>query len=378
MDKSILIFDDEFTGHHPVYIKYLYEYSINYSNVNFIFVVHKNLEYIFMSKPDNVLVSFLSDIEINSILFSKLNRSLRLTILLNKYIKLYKPSKIFLISLISFLPFGIFLNSKNNISGIIYQIYLYRWRTSNLKTRLFDIVKYLLLTKFKIINNIYILNDDFSVRYFNKIYKSNKFCYLPDPLINIEPDKLTNFKLTDDKFSNKIICLHFGYLESRKGTLEILKSIAQLNKNDDGKYLFVFAGKISEEIRISFYTIYNSIEDKSNIIIHDFHLDNIFLQSLVLSSDLILIPYKNVFQSSGVIGLACQFNKPVVVSKNGLLGKLVKRYKLGYLIEDTSAVCLTEFLLIFNKHKFVHNILYLKNKSSSDFSSMILNKFIYE
>lgn len=377
MHKTILIFDDEFNGHHPDYLKYLYDSSSDYLDVYFIFIVHKNLEYIFTKYINNTKVIYLSDFESKKLLHKKYFKSFYLTILLNKYIKIYRPSEIFLISLISILPFGIFLKSNNKISGIIYQIYLYRWASTDLKTRIFDIIKYRLLTLFSVFNNIFILNDTFSAKYLCKIYKSNKFCYVPDPLIKIESNKLVNLGLDDRRFQNRTVCLHLGYLESRKGTLEIIQSIANLNNEDSKKYLFIFGGKISDEIKISFYSIYNSISHKSNIIIHDYYLSNEFLQSLIFSSDLILIPYKNVYQSSGVLGLSCQFSKPVVVSKRGLLGKLVKKYKLGYIIEETSVLCITEFLKKYETKLFNPNSTYLINKLPTDFSGQILNKLIH-
>lgn len=52
--------------------------------------------------------------------------------------------------------------------------------------------------------------------------------------------------------------------------------------------------------------------------------------------DAILIPYKNTAQSSGLLGYAAQFNKPLLAPSNGLIGKLVNEYKLGYLLDNLS------------------------------------------
>ena len=59
---------------------------------------------------------------------------------------------------------------------------------------------------------------------------------------------------------------------------------------------------------------------------------------LVFSSDKILLPYNLVDMSSGSIAYAAQFNKPVYVPSTGLLSKLVKKYKIGKVVDDFSDV----------------------------------------
>ena len=54
------------------------------------------------------------------------------------------------------------------------------------------------------------------------------------------------------------------------------------------------------------------------------------LASLCAASDLLLMPYLETAQSSGVIGYASQFGTPVLASDRGLIGKLVRRYGLGW------------------------------------------------
>jgi hypothetical protein len=51
------------------------------------------------------------------------------------------------------------------------------------------------------------------------------------------------------------------------------------------------------------------------------------------SSDVLFALISWTYQSSGVIGYSIQFNKPVIVSDQGLLGKLVRNNKIGITYE---------------------------------------------
>lgn len=56
------------------------------------------------------------------------------------------------------------------------------------------------------------------------------------------------------------------------------------------------------------------------------------------------MPYKVNTQSSGIIGYASQFNTPVLALAEGLIGKLVSKYKLGYTINEISPKAIAEFI----------------------------------
>jgi hypothetical protein len=84
-----------------------------------------------------------------------------------------------------------------------------------------------------------------------------------------------------------------------------------------------------------------------------------------------LIPYKNSEQSSGVLGYAAQFNIPVVGPSSGLLGKLIKKNKLGYTINDITSASLAYFI---SNSKNNENIIinnYLDNRTVSTFIETI-------
>lgn len=366
--KTILIFDVEVSGHHLEYIHHLHCLA-SQSKDKFIFCLPN--EFIKVKaqfeweQSDNIVFDLFNYNNQSTSYSSILNSSYKKCKILKKYTKKYNPSNIFLISLMHFLPFLPFiLSPKTKVSGIIYQIYLYRWKSSKFTTKCSDIIKYILLTFANCIQKVYILNDRPASIILNRIYHTHKYTFIPDPFIpvKINPIEIINRQsLEIDKY--KIIFLHMGDMRKRKGTLEILDSISYINTNLQSKLCFIFAGKISDEIKDSFYKKCAQISKNIQIIVFDQFCDYRFLASLCSLSDYMLIPYKFVNQSSGIIGYSAQFQLPVIGPKEGLIGKLIKRYKLGYTIPNINHLSIAEFL---NNNPLSNNRKDISNKYLTD------------
>lgn len=145
-----------------------------------------------------------------------------------------------------------------------------------------------------------------------------------DPLINLK----LHYQISDDK----IVCSHFGALTERKGTLDILEAILETDKSHIKKFTFIFAGRVSLDIKQRFYELLAKAKMKTNIIVIDEYVDYGFICNICQISDFVIIPYKNTAQSSGVIAYCAQFNVPVVGPRTGLLGKNNKEKSFGYFI----------------------------------------------
>ena len=70
--------------------------------------------------------------------------------------------------------------------------------------------------------------------------------------------------------------------------------------------------------------------------------DYSFLGELCFECDAILAPYLDSARSSGIIGHASQYHKPIIAPSSGLIGRLVKKYKLGYLLPTISPYSLCD------------------------------------
>ena len=378
--ENVLVFDDKIDGHHLEYVHHIYTRSLSIKDKNFFFLLPPEFELLkeifIWPKTDNIHVFHLSNNEINSLKNKNwILKSLIISKIIKKAVKKYNIQKIFLVSLISVLPFlPFFLNKKIKVSGIIYLIYLYRWKNSNFLSKGLDVIKFLILSKFLIFDNLFLLNDQISPIIINKKFKTTKFKYLPDPINYINYNALFDLrsKLNIDKFS--VIYSHFGALDERKGTLEILKAISLSNLTLKDKYNFIFAGKVNSSIKYEFYQLIDQLKNKAVIHVYDEFVDSDFIASLCSASNYLLIPYANVCQSSGVLSYAAQFKVPVIGPKLGLLGKLIKRYRMGYLLEDGSSNSIKNFLNFKDKFglmKVSNN--YIKGRSINDFSDEILN-----
>jgi hypothetical protein len=378
MQKRTLIFDDSVEGHHLEFIHHLYEGASKIKNEEFIFILHPDFQYtkkkLFWNSCTSITIEFISEKDIKLLKKTKLVKSYLLCRILKKATKKYNVTNVFLISLMSFMPFiPFFFNKKIKISGIIYLIYLYRWYNLNLQSRVFDVVKYIIFSQSKIFSNIFLLNDNIAPIYLNRKFKSKVFKYLPDPFMPPPKGELKNLRDDLNIPTEKNVFFHFGALSERKGTIEILKAIIDSDEFKMKNCCFVFAGKISEDIKETFYTILKKAELKTQIIIFDEFCDYNFIGSLCLTSDFLLIPYKESAQSSGVLGYANQFKIPIVGPRTGLIGKLIKRYKMGVLLEDCSSVSLKTFFNNIENINLKINTNYIDNRKVSIFINTILN-----
>lgn len=344
--KRILIFDTEVAGHHVEYLHHLLIKARN-SQDEYIFCVSEDFINVKGTEFDwnygnNVIFKYVNTDKANEEV-SMLKKAYRKSKLLHSVIKSCDVTHIFLISLITFIPFlPFFVPSRIKVSGIIYNIYLYRWKKSSAFLKILDVLKYIVLSYSKCIDRVYILNDAASARVLNRIYKTKKYRYLVDPYVplqNVEepiPD-------TWD-FSSKKIYFHFGAMADRKGTLEILKSLEFISSEVCSNSIFIFAGKVGENIKAEFYRLVNLYKKKTNLIVIDRFCSYGLIATVSKKANLLLMPYKVNTQSSGIIGYASQFNTPVLASAEGLIGKLVSKYKLGYTINEISPKAIAEFI----------------------------------
>lgn len=98
----------------------------------------------------------------------------------------------------------------------------------------------------------------------------------------------------------------------------ISKAIDLMDRSSISDKVFVFAGRVSKEIKDEFYKLMKNVDGKARIVVYDESFSYEHLRDLCFNCDCVLIPYKNPNQSSGVIGYASHFGKPVNGSDKGL------------------------------------------------------------
>lgn len=362
--KKIMIFDNSLDGHHMEYLHHIYMAACEkFANMLFFFVVPQEFEekksvfewpecewvkIVFMEKEDVCLCE-------RGGYFSK---AWNYSKILKKYADAYNINELFLITLIYPFPFlQLFLRSKVNVSGIIYRIYLYEWHKLTFLKKCKDAFETFVMAHSKCVKSILVLNDNSAKCYFNKLFRVGKFDFVVDPIL---PLSYTPKNIREELgLSNADkVYLHFGAMNERKGTMLILEALDLLKENELKGKCFVFAGKIGNDIKKYFYEKKASLEGKVKILVYDRFCTYEFLNDLCASCDVILIPYKNTSYSSGIIGHAALLKKRVIAPYEGILGKLVKRNKLGVVSnistpEDLSQKILTAEIGSFYPNKYV-------------------------
>jgi len=203
------------------------------------------------------------------------------------------------------------------------------------------------------LEHIYILNDEDQAKFLNDKYsRSNFFIPLPDPIL-IPPKNrsVRRFNLPTKPEGMKRF-LVFGSLSERKGIFLILDVLQRLSNTITQQVEFVFAGKIVDQSRDTFFKALDTLRIKRpNLRIHylDIFVPYASIPEMFLKSDFILVPYLGSQASSGILGHAALYRKPVIGPDRGLVGKLIRSYSLGTTIAAMDANNLAESITNFSK-----------------------------
>ena len=330
-----LIFDSSVTGHHLEYLHHYYMEAIGHTDEEYVIMVpndfikvkkeyewpySSNISFVYIPEEDEKLLK-----ETN---FYKLGWNT--SKILQRAVRKIKPDRVLLTMLMQFIPFIIFLLPRNvRVRGIMYKIYLYEVHRMGKLRLAAERLRFWLAARSSKIEQIFVLNDEDSARTFNTLYSTSKFQSLPDPVPSVDFSKVKSVREELGVSPVEKLYLHFGGLDGRKGTIDILKSIIASKKGELKDSCFVFAGRINKNTLNDFYDLLSVAKEKTRILVFDQFCSYDFLWNLCYSCDVILMPYHLTSLSSGILGYAAVFNKPVIGPDNGLIGNLIKKYELG-------------------------------------------------
>jgi len=376
--RNNIIFEPSIKGHVLEYLHNIYMHVIN-SDDNYIFLLPQSFE---KSKhildwpgAANISFQFITDEEATkckqpSMLKSALARSR----CIRKYAKQFNASNVFLLFLIRTMPFlPFYLPRGTKASGIIYAIPLYKPAQSKVQ-EIKDRMIYKLFACKKSIKNIHLLNDPRSVEFYNKKYGTDKFVCITDPIPEIDMSQIRDLREEFGIPLENTVYLQFGSMDNRKNTLNILRAIKLLSPQEQECKTFVFMGKLYDNIRDEFNSLIEELKGKVQIIVKEGFVPYEFLNSMCYTADIILTIYTNVEMSSGTIGYAAYFGKPVIGPSAGLLGNLIKDNNLGLTIDKVSPETIKDALLIDIKPQENN---YKQTHSVSVFCDTILKTFKY-
>lgn len=352
-----LILDESLSGHHLEYLHHYYMGACERTDEEYVICVPQKE---FESKKDkydwpeagNITFEWLTEDDLHAIKScagSSLKYGWACSKQIAKYAQKCRAQRVLLTNFIYTIPMLLWTMPKGiSVRGIIYRIYLYN-KKSNLKSKIRYSVEdfcYRLMARSRVMDKVFILNDQKSADTLNDRFKTRKFTFLPDPVPVVDKSKIEDLRSRFEIPTTNKVFFHFGGLAKRKGTLDILNAIKICDIDALANKTFVFAGKVDARMRDEFYALVEESKKKAQILVFDEFCEYDFLYNMCHTCDVILMPYHYTSLSSGILGYASVFQKPVIGPTDGLIGRLIKDYNMGNCLEVISAETLSRAFMM--------------------------------
>lgn len=360
-----ILYDSVITGHHSEYVSHIVEYlSHNIQCKQYYIVVSEEFRVKF---PDIVKKTesisgihwvFIPTDEIKRLQSKSLIlRSFREFRLVSKYAEEIGAQHVYLLYFNVFqLALG-FIRPQFTVNGILF-LQFYRMSTKSIRDRVKYYRKYMttkLYARNPKLNTVFLLNDNRTVAYLNKEFKTDKFRMLPDPIPMLIPAESFDLKKHYMIDEHRKVYLHIGSLGDRKGTFEIIESATLISEGLQSQICILLVGKAGSpdiEKQITDRIAKVSGKTKVKLIWDRQFVSNDVMKSLFNQSDVVLMPYKNAEASSGILGHAMDSKTPVIATGSGLLKEIVLNYGAGMLVKDVTAASIADAIEIIDLYKY--------------------------
>lgn len=188
------------------------------------------------------------------------------------------------------------------------------------------------------ISKLFILNDHGGAGSLNKrLFGGTRevFSFLADPVDEKRlPDE--NFYSVKQKHAlngsakNLLIT---GSIDAKKNIGNILAAICELPANVSVR--LIIAGQVRPSYKAEFDAIMQSFRERNDLqgqititTVPKFLTQQEF-DEYMLAADIVLMAYKDFYSSSGILGHAAKYKKPVLGSSIGLINDLIQQYEIG-------------------------------------------------
>ncbi len=359
-DRRLMLFDLALGGHHGNYIRYLVDYwcEQNLSGSLDIVVlpqfldVHGDVvETIAQSNHPKIKLIPITEVEVETLNsrktgLSRVVRNFQEWDLYCRYASLLQATQ----SLIMYLdtceiPLFVGKSSPCPFSGIYFRPTFhyryfqgYQWsgkeQLQNTREKL-TLSRILQHSKLK---TLFCL-DPFAIKHIEQFSSRAKVVYLPDP-VEIDGNDNPHVESIQTNLGiepHRQVFLLFGALDGRKGIYQLLDAVALLPDELCQKLCLLLVGGTNSveqsQIEAQVKTI---CQHKPVQIIQRYQfIPEADVTAYFQLADLVLAPYQKHAGMSGILLLAAAAGKPVLSSNYGLMGEMVRSYKLGYAIDST-------------------------------------------
>lgn len=182
-----------------------------------------------------------------------------------------------------------------------------------------------------------------------------KIVIIPHGIENVKPLPQNKAK-KELRLEGKIVLLYFGYLSEFKGVDILIESFRYLANNN--KYVLIIAGgehprlKGNKEYEKYLHSLKEKAKQLSDNIVFTGFVPNEKISTYFSAADIVILPYKAVFSSSGPLSLSIAYEKPFLVSD---AFKEVIKIKDVIFRDHTELV--EKINLILNNKNFRHKLL---------------------
>ncbi len=183
--------------------------------------------------------------------------------------------------------------------------------------------------------------DPFAIEHIEQFSSRAKVVYLPDP-VEIDGNDNPHVESIQTNLGiepHRQVFLLFGALDGRKGIYQLLDAISLLSDELCQQFCLLLVGGTNaiEQAQIE-AQVKTICQHKPIQIIQRYQfIPEAEVTAYFQLADLVLALYQKHAGMSGILLLAAAAGKPILSSNYGLMGEMVRSYKLGYAINSTIA-----------------------------------------
>ena len=182
------------------------------------------------------------------------------------------------------------------------------------------------------------------------IIPNAKYKLTPHPIYNIFGKTVAKDiakKMLGIKAKNVI--LYFGLIREYKGLEILLNSIPKI-KEELTDFTVIIVGECYEKIE-KYYKIVENLKIQDSVDLRLKFIPDQEVAQYFSATDVVVLPYRTATQS-GIIQIAYNFNRPVIVSDVGGLAEIVPNGKVGYVVEPNADEFAQAIIKFFKEDKF--------------------------